>query len=82
MTLEALLKTKLWRDFERQAQSERRQPAAVLADLLREYLEIAEDVALDEAMWRDAQKSGYREADAVKLVREHRAAKRSRRAAS
>lgn len=82
MTLETLLKTELWRDFEQQTRARHQQPADVLADLLRDYLETAEDVELNEAMRRDARQSGYTEADAVRLVREHRVEKQKRRAAS
>ena len=82
MTLEALLKTELWHHFEQRARAARRRPADMLAELLREYLEIADDVTLNEAMRRDAQKSGYTQADAVTLVRRHRASKKERRGAS
>lgn len=82
MTLENLMQSDLWRDFEQQVRARRKQPAKVLAELVREYLEIQEDIALTEEMRRDARKSGYREADAVKLVREHRNEKKQRRAAS
>lgn len=82
MTLETLLKTALWHTFEQQTRARAKQPADVLAELLRAYLETAEDVELNEAMRRDARKSGLREADAVRLVREHRTEKQRRRAAS
>jgi hypothetical protein len=82
MTLEALIRSELWANFEKQARKRKKHPSAVLADLLREYLEIADDVALTEAMRRDARKSGYKEADAVKIVREYRAEKRKQRVAS
>ncbi len=82
MTLESLIQSDLWREFERQVRAKHKRPAKVLAELLREYLEIQADIALTEEMRRDAQKSGYRGADAVKLVREYRAEKRNRRAAS
>jgi hypothetical protein len=83
MTPERLLDSPLWKEFERQTRREKKKPANVLAKLIREYLEIADDVALDEAMTRDAQKSGYKEADAERLVREYRAEKkRLRRATS
>ena len=54
MTLETLLKTELWHSFEQQTRARRKQPADVLADLVRDYLETAEDVELNEAMRRDA----------------------------
>lgn len=76
MTVESLMKTELWQAFERRARRERKQPANLLARLLREYLEITDDVRLNEEMRLDAQRSRYTEADAVRLVKEHRAAKR------
>jgi len=82
MTIEALLETDLWRHFEQQARAARRKPADMLADLLREYLETANDVALNNAMRSDARKSGYTQADAVRLVRRHRASKKQLRATS
>jgi hypothetical protein len=82
MTLETLIRSELWANFEKQARKRKKQPSDVLLELLREYLEIAEDVALNDAIARDARKSGYKEADAVKIVREYRAEKRKRRAAS
>jgi hypothetical protein len=82
MTLETLLKTELWQHFQQQARAARRKPADMLAELLREYLETANDVALNEAMRRDAQNGGYTQADAVRLVRRHRASKKEGRATS
>lgn len=76
MTVESLMKTDLWQEFERRARRERQQPAQLLARLLREYLEISDDVRLNEEMRRDARRSRLAEADAVRLVKEHRAAKR------
>jgi hypothetical protein len=82
MTLESLIQSDLWQEFERQVRAKRKRPAKVLAELMREYLEIQEDIALTEAMRRDVQKSAYKEKDAVKIVREYRNEKRHRRAAS
>ena len=82
MTLETLIRSDLWTNFEKQARKEKKQPSDLLAELLREHLEIAEDIALTEAMRRDARKSGYRVADAVRIVREYRAEKRKKSAAS
>jgi len=82
MTLEGLIQSDLWREFEEYARSRRRQPARLLAELMREQLEIAADVALNDEIRREVQKSGYEEKDAVKIVREYRAEKRKRRAAS
>ena len=82
MTLEGLIQSDLWREFEEYARSRRRQPARLLAELMREQLEIAADVALNNEIRRDVQKSGYKEKDAVRIVREYRAEKRKRPAAS
>ena len=82
MTLESLIRSPLWENFERQTRQAKKQPADVLAALVEEYLEMAEDVAQTEAMRSDARRSGWREADGVKLVRAHRAEKRTTHAAS
>ena len=81
MTLETLIRSDLWTNFEKQARKQKKQPSDVLLKLLREYLEIAEDVALDEAIARSARRSKYKESDAVKIVRQYRKEKRARRAA-
>ena len=82
MTLDGLIRSDLWREFEEYARSRRKQPARLLAEIMREQLEIAADVALNNEIRRDVQKSGYKEKDAVRIVREYRAEKRKRRAAS
>ena len=82
MTLESLIQSDLWREFEEYARSKRKRPAKLLAELISEYLEIAADVALNNEIRRDVQKSGYKEKDAVKIVCEYRAEKRKQRAAS
>jgi hypothetical protein len=53
-----------------------------LTDYMRECLERWEDQQWDEKMRRDARRSGYREEDAVEIVRQYRREKRERRAAS
>lgn len=50
--------------------------AGVEADRISE--EVAEDEALDEEISRDARKSGYREEDAVEIVREYRREKQGK----
>jgi metal-responsive CopG/Arc/MetJ family transcriptional regulator len=66
----------LWKQFERVAREQRRNPARLLAQVVREYLEIYEDEKLFQQMQRAARKSGYKEEDAVKLVRRVRQEKR------
>lgn len=82
MTLESLIHSDLAQEFERQVRAKRKQPAKVLAKLMREYLEIQEDIKLMDEMRRDVKKSGYQGADPVKLVREYRSETRKQRAAS
>ncbi|MGI9064905.1 MAG: hypothetical protein ACR2HX_00650 [Pyrinomonadaceae bacterium] len=82
MTLENLIRSELWTNFQKQARKQKKQPSDVLANLLREYLEIAEDVALDETIASSARRSKYKESDAVKIVRRHRKEKRERSVAA
>ncbi len=49
MTLESLLQTDLWHEFQKQARSEKRSAVAVLANLIEEYLETREN----GNAWRD-----------------------------
>lgn len=81
MTLENLIRSELWTNFEKQARKEKKQPSTVLEKLLREYLDITKDLALDDAIARSARRSKYKESDAVKIVRQYRKVKRARRAA-
>ena len=73
MTLESLLQTDLWHEFQKQARSEKRSAAEVLADLIEEYLETREDAEMHGGMAREARKSGYAEKDSVDIVRQVRA---------
>ncbi len=82
MTLENFIRSPLWESFEQQTRKDKRQPADVLATLVQEYLELAEDVAQTDAMRREARRSGLREADAVNIVRAHRQTKKANRVAS
>ena len=72
----------LWQQFELAARSRRRNPERLIADFMQEYLEICEDERLFKEMSRQAKRSGYKEADAVALVKEVRQAKRQRRGKS
>ena len=64
------------------AREQRRSPARLLQDVVREYLEIYEDEKLFRQMQREAQHSGYREEDAVDLVRQVRQERREQHGAS
>jgi hypothetical protein len=66
----------IWEEFQKQAKKRRRNPVTLITEMMREQLEIWEDEKLDKAMRRDARKSGYKEEDAVKIVRQYRLEKK------
>lgn len=77
----------IWEEFQREARKRRRNPTKMLAEYMRECLETWEFDRLFKEMRRDAQKSGYKEEDAVEIVRQYRREKKQaqeqkRRAAS
>ncbi|MCI0489301.1 MAG: hypothetical protein L0229_22135 [Blastocatellia bacterium] len=86
MAKDALLDSPLWEEFQKAARKRGRSPARLLADCMRECLEILEDQKLDEEIRRDARTTrkeslcGYREEDAVEIVRRHRREKKGQRA--
>jgi predicted transcriptional regulator len=81
MTTDVRLDSELWERFQQEAKQRRRNPANLLRNYMRECLAIWEDQKLDEQMRRDARRSGYREEDAVELVRQVRREMRAERAA-
>ena len=72
----------LWERFQKVARERKRSPVRLLTEYMRERLESWEDQQLDEEIQSDVQRSGYREEDAVEIVRRYRREKRERRAAS
>jgi hypothetical protein len=68
----------LWRRLSAVARRAKRTPEGLLQGLIQDFLETASDRTLDEAIARAAQSSGYREGDAVRLVREYRRQVRSK----
>ncbi len=82
MAKDSPLESPLWEQFQKAARERRRNPVRLLMDYMRECLEIWEDQKLDEEIRRDVQCSGYREEDAVEIVRQYRREKRERRATS
>ncbi len=79
MANEIKVDPQLWEQFEQAAREQRRNPVRLLAEVVREYLEIYEDENLFRQMQRDARKSGYKEEDAVELVRQVRRETRGKR---
>jgi hypothetical protein len=82
MAKETFFDSPLWEQFQKAARKRRRNPVRLLTEYMRECLEIWEDQKLDAEIRRDARRSGYREEDAVALVRRHRLEKKNQRAVS
>lgn len=82
MAKDSLVDSPLWEQFQKAARERRRNPVRLLMDYMRDCLEIWEDQKLDEEMRCDAQRSGYREEDAVEIVRQYRREKKEQRAPS
>lgn len=74
------LELPLWTQFQKAARRKRRDPNRLLMEYMRECLEIWEDQRLDEEIRRDARRSGRRESDAVRIVKDYRCEKRNARA--
>lgn len=74
MKPEALFEMTIWQNFLKEARKRRLNPLTLVADLLREQVEIWEDEKLFREMQRDARKSQYTEKDTVALVRPSRRA--------
>lgn len=70
MAKEIKVDSQLWEQFEQATREQRRSPLRLLTEVVQEYLEIYEDEKLFRQMQRDACKSGYKEEDAVELVRQ------------
>ena len=71
-----------WKEFQKAAREKRRNPVRLLTEYMRECLETWEDQKLDEEIQRDVRPRGFREEDAVDIVRRHRLEKKGQRAAS
>jgi hypothetical protein len=87
MKKEIVFDSAIWEAFQKQAKRRRRNPVEMLTEYMQECLDTWEFDQLFKEIRRDARKSGYREEDAVEIVRQYRRekkeqAERSRRAAS
>ena len=80
MADESLSDLPLWQEFQDAARRRRRNPVRLLTDYMRECLEIWEDQKMDEEISRQVRASGYREEDAVEIVRRSREEARQRAA--
>ncbi len=72
----------LWKQFEQVAREQRRNPARLLMQVVREYLQMYESEQFFRQLQRDARRSGYKEEDAVGLVRQVRQEMSERRGAA
>ncbi len=77
MTATVQLDVNLWNQFSDLAQQKRKRPNRLLEKLIVEYLAIQKDLLLDEDIRQQARKSGFKEGDAVDLVKQYRQAKKS-----
>ncbi len=77
MTATVQLDIKLWNQFSGLAQQKRKRPDRLLEKLIAEYLAIQKDLQLDDAIRQQGRKSGFKESDAVNLVKQYRQTKKS-----
>jgi len=75
--IEPAKRSPAWPLFEAEAKRRRRNPRRLLTDYMNACLESWADADADEQMAAQVKASGLEERDAVRIVREHRAAKRS-----
>lgn len=77
MTATVQLNRELWIKFSGLARQKRKRPDRLLENLIAEYLLMQKDLQLDEAIRLQARKSGYKEKDAVQLVKRYCQTKRT-----
>ena len=70
----------LWVRLNDAAKQARRTPEGLERSLIREYLEVGADRALDKALREAVKSSGRKEKDAVRIVHEYRGAVRAKTA--
>jgi hypothetical protein len=76
VTLDTLIQSDLWHEFEKTARDKRRRPVELLADVIADFLETQEGVAVFDDIERDLRHTQYTEDDAVALVKAYRASRR------
>jgi hypothetical protein len=76
LTLDILIQSELWREFEKAARGKRRRPVELLAEVLADFLETQEGVTIFDDLERDISRTGYTEDDAVEIVKTYRASRR------
>lgn len=68
----------LWARLSTAARRGRETPRRLVQKLIQEFLEADLDRRMDAAIAKEARRSGYREEDAVRLVRQYRSKEASR----
>lgn len=76
VTFDTLTQSDLWQKFEASAQKKRRRPIDLLAEVIADFLETQDDIALFDSIERDLRQTGYTEDDSVEMVKAYRASRR------
>ena len=75
LTIDTLIQSDLWREFEKTARDKRRRPVELLAEVIGDFLETQEGITIFDDLERDIRHAGYTEGDAVELVKTYRASR-------
>lgn len=75
VTIDTLIQSDLWREFEKTARDRHRRPVDLLADVIADFLATQEGTAVFDDLERDVRHTGYTEDDAVALVKAYRASR-------
>lgn len=78
MKNETIFDQTVWEEFQKQARKHRHKPMELLTEYMQECLDAWEFDQLFKEMRRDARKSGYKEEDAVEIVRQYRREKKEK----
>lgn len=76
LTIDTLIESNLWHEFEKAAHDKRRRPVELLADVIADFLETQEGITIFDDLERDLRHTAYTEDDAVELVKTYRASRR------
>ncbi|MGI8544070.1 MAG: hypothetical protein ACR2MD_11440 [Aridibacter sp.] len=77
LTLDTLTQSNLWHEFEKTANDKRRRPVELLADVIADFLETQEGVAVFDNLESDLAHTDYTEEDAVEIVKNYRQSRRN-----
>ncbi len=77
LTMDTLIQSDLWHEFEKTARDKRRRPVELLADVIADFLETQEGTAVFDDIERDLHHTGDAEDNAVELVKAYRDSRRA-----